>query len=204
MKKYRVIMYRAKWGDDSIVDNVIDTWTMLVNLPYVTWKEKFNLKEVWRFVKWCYAHVEIWTPHYNSPMEPRAIDWWNGSCYTSTMRADVDGTAVRSVREVIMDKSRWDYVELESKSHEEYRRALLWAGTEVLHNTGYSKEDIKTFIPIARHFVKKNKRNICSEFADKFMVRCGNFIKHRMMSPRRQAYIIFKELGKEFRSVKTL
>jgi hypothetical protein len=165
------------------------------------WKEKFNLKEVWRFVKWCYAHVEIWVPHYNSPIEPRAIDWWNGHCYTSTMRGDEDGTTFRPVTEVIFDKSRWDFVELEANTHEEYRRALQWAANEVATNTGYSKEDIKTFIPIARHFVKKNKRNICSEFADKFMVQCKNFAKHRLMSPRRQAYIIFKELGKEFRSV---
>lgn len=195
-------MYKAKWFDDSLVDNTIDTWTMLVNLPYVMWKEKCSLKEVWRFVKWCYAHVEIWVPHYNSPTEPRSIDWWNGNCYTSTMQGDMweDGTVVRSVREVITDKSRWDFVELEASTHEEYRRALQWAAQQVATNTGYSTEDIKAFIPIARHFVKKNKRNICSEFADKFMVQCKNFVTHRLMSPRRQAYIIFKELGKEFKS----
>jgi hypothetical protein len=204
MKKYRVIMYKAKWFDDSLVDNTIDTWTMLVNLPYVLWREKFDLKEVKRFIKWCYAHVEIWVPHYNSPTEPRAIDWWNGHCYTSTMRDGEDGTTFRSVREVIYDTRRWDYVELEADTHEEFRRALHWAAREVATNQGYSTEDIKTFIPIARHFVKKNKRNICSEFVDKFMVKCKNFLEHRMMSPRRQAYIIFKELGKEFRSVETL
>ena len=201
MKKYRVIMYKAKWFDDSIVDNVIDTWTMLVNLPYVTWREKFNLKEVWRFVKWCYAHVEIWTPHYNSPREPRHSDWWNGECWTSTMRGDDNGTVMRGVREVIRDKSRWDYVELEAETHENFRLALTWASQEVATNTGYSKEDIKAFVPIARHFVKKNKRNICSEFTDKFMVKCRNFLEHRLMSPRRQAYVIFKELGKEFKPV---
>ncbi len=200
MKKYRVIMYKAKWGDDSIVDNVIDIWTMLVNLPYVMWREKFNPKEVWRFIKWNYAHVEIWIPQYLSPNEPRAIDWWNGDCYTSTMRGDDDGTVVRSVRDVILDKSRWDYAELEAESTHDYKTARFWANHEVVTNTGYAKEDIKMFIPIARHFAKKNKRNICSEFTDKFMVECKNLAKHRMMSPRRQAYIIFKELGKEFRS----
>jgi hypothetical protein len=117
------------------------------------------------------------------------------------MRGDDDGTVVRTAREVIRDKSRWDYVELEAASHKLYWDAMYWAAHEVATNTGYSKEDIKIFIPIARHFVKRNKRNICSEFADKFMVECGNSSKHRLMSPRRQAYLIFKELGKEFKPV---
>jgi hypothetical protein len=204
MKKYRVIMYKAKWFDDSLVDNVIDTWTLLVNLPYVLWREKLNLKETWRFIKWCYAHVEIWVPHYNSPMNPRPIDWWNGDCYTSTMRDDYDGTVLRSAKDVILDRSRWDYVEIEAATHEHFRTAKEWAAYEVANNLGYSRADLAVVIPIARHFIGKNKRNICSEFADKFMVRCGNCIRHRLMSPRRQAYIIFKELGKEFKPVKGL
>jgi hypothetical protein len=194
-------MYKAKWFDGHGTDNLIDTWTLLMNLPYVIWNEKFNFKEVWRFVKWCYAHVEIWTPNENSPREPRPCDWWNGKCWTSTMRDEDDGTTVRPVKDVIRNKKRWDFVELEAGTHENYRQALEWAHCEVINNEGYSREDIKKFIPIARHFVKPNKRNICSEFVDKFMVKCRNFAYHRLMSPRKQAYLIFKELGKEFKPV---
>jgi uncharacterized protein YodC (DUF2158 family) len=201
MKKYRVIMYKAKWFDGHGTDNLIDTWTLLMNLPYVIWEEKLNLKEIWRFVKWCYAHVEIWTPNENSHNDPRPCDWWNGKCWTSTMRDFDDGTTVRPVRDVIKDKSRWDYAEFEANTHEEYRRAIVWATKEVYHNEGYSREDIKKFIPIVRHFVKPNNRNICSEFADKFMVECRNFAEHRLMSPRKEAYLIFKELGKVFKPV---
>jgi hypothetical protein len=134
-------------------------------------------------------------------MNPRPIDWWNGDCYTSTMRDEFDGTVVRSVKEVILDRSRWDYVEIEAPTHEHFKQAMVWAAREVATNTGYSRADLAVVIPIARHFIKKNKRNICSEFVDIFMVRCGSLIEHRLMSPRRQAYIIFKELGKEFKPV---
>jgi hypothetical protein len=195
-------MYKAKWCDGHKVDNLIDTWTLLMNLPYVMWKEKFNLKEVWRFVKWCYAHVEIWIPQHFSRHEPRPIDWWNGDCYTSTMRGDYDGTVIRPVRAVIIDKTRWDYVELEAETHKDYRKALMWAGQEVLNNEGYARMDIGKFVPVARHFIPTSSRNICSEFCDKFMVKCKNFLKHRLMSPRKQAYLIFKELGKEFKPVR--
>lgn len=200
MKHFRVVFRKSRWGDGEKIDNIIDIWTALVNVPYVVWMERGNLKNVWRFLKMNYAHVEIWTPHQHGMIVPRKCDWWNGNMTTSTTRDEWDGTVMRPVKEVISkaDRPRWDCAEYEIPN-DDFRRADSWAGLEVLNNTGYSNEDIGKVIPIVRHFVGDPKRNICSEFCYNFMIVAGAFLGvFKVISPRRLAYRIWAEHGKEF------
>ncbi len=202
MRRFRVAFRKAKWGDGEKIDNVIDIWTAIVNIPYVVWKERFNLKNVWQFLKMNYAHVEIWTPTEHGPIYPRPIDWWNGNMSTSTTRGEWDGTVVRAAREVILDKSRWDFAEYEIPN-EDYLWAEQWGAMGVLLNEGYSNEDIGKFIPVIRHFVGDPKRNICSEFVHNWMVMAKRFLEPFMViSPRKLAYRIWKEHNKALQSVR--
>lgn len=201
MKHFRVIMYKAKWFDGHKIDNLIDVWTCLVNLPYVTWKAKFNPKEIWKFIRMNYAHVEIWEPHNFSHKSVRSCDWWNGYCKTSTMRDEYDGTVKRPARRVLTDVDRWDYAEFEV-SPENYLGAAIWSSYQLRNNLGYSKKDICKFFPVVRHFVSDPDRNICSEFTHNYMVAADIFRKFKVISPRLLAWLIYKQLGKEFKSVK--
>jgi hypothetical protein len=201
VKYFRVAFRKAKWGDGEKIDNVIDIWTAIVNIPYVTWQEKFNLKNVWRFLKMRYAHVEIWTPSEHGYIIPRPVDWWNGNMATSTTRDEWDGTVMRPAKEVILDRSRWDYAEY-MVSNDHYRYAERWAADQVLNNKGYSNEDIGKFIPAVRHFVNDPKRNICSEFCHNWMVKAQRFLEPFMViSPRKLAYRIWKEHDKKLISL---
>jgi hypothetical protein len=203
MKKFRVVFYKAKFWDGHKIDNLIDIWTMLVNLPYVTCKSKLNFKEVWKFIKeFNYSHVEKWEP-YGTFHKPRTCDWWNGIMATSTMRDEDDGTVVRPVREVIRDVDRWDAAEFEVHSLS-YMQAHEWEEHELYNNLGYAVKDIGKFFPVVRKFVGDPNRNICSEFVHNFMACCGFFPKFRVLSPRLLAWLIYKELGKEFKPVREM
>lgn len=202
MKYFRVVFKKARWGDGEIIDNIIDIWTAFVNIPYVVWMERDNLKNVWQFLKMRYAHVEIWTPSEHGYINPRPCDWWNGNMTTSTTRGEWDGTVMREAKKVILDRSRWDFVEYEV-SNEDFRAADSWAGLEVLNNKGYSNEDIGNFIPLVRHLVNNPEKNICSEFCYNWLIMARRFLGQFMViSPRKLAYRIWKEHGKELISVK--
>jgi hypothetical protein len=197
-------MYKAKWFDGHKLDNIIDVWTMLVNLPYVTYKSKLNFKEVWKFIReFNYSHVEKWAP-YQGHGNPRSCDWWNGDMSTSTMRDEYNGTVSRSARWVMHNVDRWDAAEFEVPGYL-YRSANEWEFAQILNNIGYAKQDIAQFSPVIRHIIPTDpRRNICSEFMHNYMVKCNIFLKFRVLSPRLLAWLIYKELGKEFKPVKEM
>ncbi len=205
MRKFRVIFYKSRWFDGHKIDNLIDIWTCLANLPYVTYKAKLNLKDIWKFIKdFNYSHVEKWTPGGYS-LRPKSHDWWNGQCATSTMMAEGDepqGTVERPARRVLRHPERWDGAEFKVKDYN-YNSAERWAELELAYNFGYAKQDITKFLPVVRHIVKTDPtRNICSEFVHNYMVRCKIFLKFRVLSPRLLAWMIYKEIGKDIIPVK--
>ena len=204
MRRFRVVFYKSRWFDGHKIDNLIDIWTMLANLPYVTYKSKLNFKDIWKFIRhFNYSHVEEWSP-YQGHLKPCPCDWWNGNMTTSTMRDVYDGTVIRSAREVLTHPDRWDAAEFEVKS-EYYTEAKAWAQKEIDNNLGYSKRDIVKFLPVIRHLVKTDPdRNICSEFMHNFMVKCRIFLKFRVLSPRLLAWLIYKELKKEIVPVREM
>lgn len=193
--KFRVVFYMARWWDGNKLDNMIDMWTMLMNLPMVIWQTKFSWKEIKRFLKLAFAHVEIWTPsQYHC--DPRPCDWMNGDMATSTMRDEEGGTVVRRASEVLKHRSRWWYWEFKVTS-ERYKDAVEYGFIEVVMNKGYGKRDITKFFPVVRHIVPADKtRNICSEFSTWFMVHARVvFKKFKMMSPRLMAWKIYRATG---------
>ncbi len=194
MIKYRVAFFAAKFNDGHKIDNVIDIWTLIANLPRVIWQTKFNFKEVMKFVKLNFAHVEIWTPR-EGHLHPRPCDWKNGTMWTSTMRDDWDGTVQRPVNHVMSDRTRWWYWELQAKSGA-LDAALEYAEFEVALNEGYAKRDIAKFLPVVRWFVKNdNTRNVCSEISYRFMAFARFFKKFKLVSPRLMAWEIYRKTG---------
>jgi hypothetical protein len=174
---------------------MIDMWTMLMNLPRVIWETKFNLKEIKKFLKLAFAHVEIWIPSQYFA-QPRSCDWKNGVMWTSTMRDEDNGTVQRQANQVMRHPWRWWYWEFKVNS-DEYKAACDYGFNELVNNEGYSKRDISKFFPVVRHIVPDDDtRNICSEFSTWFMVHAKViFKKFKMLSPRLMAWKIYRATG---------
>ena len=110
--KMRILFYRAKFGDKKLLDNLISGWTGLFN---------------WGTIR--ASHVEIWVADETkkSPLcehgfcrrgtvfadGSRESHLWLGTCYTSTMRGDDNGTVKRPASGVLTHPERWCYVEVE-------------------------------------------------------------------------------------------
>ncbi len=192
-RNFRAVFFMAKWWDGHKIDNMIDVWTLLMNLPRVIWQTRCNFKEIKKFCKMKFAHVEIWLP-YDGQYQPRQCDWMNGLMWTSTMRDDDNGTVFRKATEVLKDRSRWMYWEFLVPATHHLENARCYAMNEVLYNKGYGKRDIAKFFPGIRHIVPNDEtRNICSEFSVWFMVIAKTiFTKFKMMSPRLMAWEIYR------------
>lgn len=114
-----------------------------------------------------YSHCSIWTPKedgfFDDDFIVPKLTYYQGTCYTSTMRGDDNGTVKRDASLVLDHPERWEYVEIEM--HSEFHKCIVeWMDEQVEANKGYSKWDILKFIsPI--HF-PDTKRNICSEFVN--------------------------------------
>lgn len=184
--KMRIIFYKAKWGDGSFIDNAINTWTWLISAKN---------REVGD-----YAHVEVWTANEDGNYEKQANAYyqggqWNycipnnahmGTCWTSTMQGEDNGTVKRPASEVLKHPDRWDVCEVEVPAGYKYECGMNWMKAAVINNKGYSKWDIIRFIsPI--HF-PDNDRNICSEFVNNALYYMGVWDKWGIVSPRRLAY----------------
>lgn len=86
-----------------------------------------------------------------------------GTCYTSTMRGDDNGTVKRDASLVLDHPENWDYIEI-PLTDEQYASLITWMDYAVKHNKGYAMWDIMKFVsPV--HFAD-NLRNICSEFCN--------------------------------------
>lgn len=159
-------------------------------LFYVTPKFKWKYWVNWlisiRTLSW-YSHCEIWTPDENDRFtmagNNRPMDYW-GTCWTSTMRGEDNGTVKRPANEVLDHPENWDYIEIELEDHK-YDNLITLMQIEVEGNEGYSKWDLLKFIsPI--HF-PDNDRNICSEFVDYMLFQVDIFRKYGIVSPGKVA-----------------
>lgn len=207
--KVRFIFYRAKFEWRSflrtrkvhLVDDLINVWTCIINLPVVVWEERsINPRKwgagVWQFICDCYAHVEIWTPDINGNFEVlyKDLEWdtlrsvYVGTCWTSTMRKSAsmigkkNGTCCRPAAEVLIHPERWDVKEYEVSAHD-YKRGIFWMEYKVRRNKGYSLRDTGKFFGLG--FLADAARDICSEFCHNAGV-IFNILTHpfRVVSPR--------------------
>ena len=161
--KIRFLFYRAKFEFRSflktrrihLVDDAISWWT---------WSGNIGTEP--------YAHVEVWTPAikenvyaFENPFvagtPPNKFFPLLGTCWTSTMRGENNGTVKRPASEVIKHPERWDYVEIDIPE-DDYNRLIYWMELEVENNKGYGKRDIGKFVGLG--FLADPERNICSEF----------------------------------------
>jgi hypothetical protein len=167
---------------------------LILDLPKVIWQARGNFKEIMKFIRMKFAHVEIWVPGGYS-IHPTQSDWNNGTMWTSTMRDEDQGTTYRDARSVLKDRSRWCYWEFKAPNVT-LKLAEDWALEEVMNNLGYAKRDVAKFFPFIRYIVPNDKkRNVCSEFSYIFMVITQFFTKFKMMSPRLMAWEIYRKTG---------
>jgi len=160
--KMRVLLYRTPW---KLKAKYIVNW--LISARTLS--------------KW--SHIEVQDPDANGQF---GVLWSDGhyeafgTCYTSTMRGDDNGTVVRDASEVLDHPENWDFYEIEL-SDDQYAGILDWMDKAVRNNYGYATWDILKFIsPI--HF-QDHKRNICSEFVNNALWIVAFFKSPGIISP---------------------
>ncbi len=174
MKKIRFVFYIAKfkWRNLFIkgrkirlVDDGISLWTGLFNW----WTPGYSHWEGWTAGQ--NRNFKIFSHDIDSEMtHPIFV----GTCYTSTMRGDDNGTVKRPASEVFTHPKRWEYIEFEV-TDESFEVAKAWADERVKNNKGYSKRDLLRFaMPL--WMLKKLKiadpdREICSEHGEGWATR---------------------------------
>ena len=160
------------------------------------WKYLFNwLISIRTLSK--YSHIGLWFADdkgfFRSPwvqVADKRIKYY-GTCYTSTMRGEANGTVRRPASEVLTHPENWDIIEFEV-TDEQYTSLRMILDIEVDKNKGYSKWDILKFIfPI--HF-PDNKRWICSELVNEMLVYIGVLSGDGIVSPQ-GVVKKFKKLG---------
>ena len=173
MKQIRALYYI---GTKRPLNNLIQAWTWPFNLGTIPT-----------------SHTETWTRGEVLPFENPA--WYClptldksgdpvrilgklqeggyvGTCWTSTMIDDHDGTVKRPAAEVLKHPEHWCYQPYEVED-DDYAKGVDYMQEEVDGNQGYAKKDLCKFLPVLRHFIKDKLRNICSEFVHNVKVMFG-------------------------------
>ncbi|KKM21498.1 hypothetical protein LCGC14_1634800 [marine sediment metagenome] len=178
MKKVRYVFYIAKFDllnvlrgkrKPHLIDDGISLWTGLFNW----WTPPYSHMSVWIQDENGDFVIPTYTPNFYRG--PSAEDFLNvGTCYTSTMRGDDNGTVSRPASTVFKYPKRWEYIEFEV-TDESFEAAKAWADERVKNNKGYSKRDLLRFaMPL--WLLKKLKiadpdREICSEHGEGWATR---------------------------------
>jgi len=167
--------------------------------PKFKWKYLVNwLITIWT---WCrYSHCELWTPSeaahnkgdfVNQNRVTRCLEPcdYYGTCYSSTMRGDDNGTRSADASLVLKHPENWIYFEI-PVTDEQYSLLTTEMTHDVIYNEGYSRWDLLKFIsPI--HF-PDSKRNICSEAVNNWLVTIGILKGWGIVSPKK----LYKKLRK--------
>ncbi|KKN05789.1 hypothetical protein LCGC14_1083850 [marine sediment metagenome] len=207
--KVRFLFYKAKFEWRSflktrkihLIDDAINVWTLLINLPGVVWQERsWNVKKwgkaVWQFIKECYSHVEVWLPDEYGRFYDEAeslghfpVHAYFGTCYTSTMRDDEKGTCSRPASEVIKHPERWEYKEFDITPWQ-YHIGLVWMQKQVKLNKGYGFKNYGRFFGLGK-IIYDRWKNICSQFTHNYAVMVFIFsMPFKIVSPRRLSRLL--------------
>ena len=205
MYKIAALVYKAKLGDGHIVDDAINIWTALFNMP-APWK--FSEWKEW--ITGSYSHIELWIsdetgnfyrssrlqgPHDSGPLWVRD---YIGQSYTSSMRGDRPGTVLRPASEVIKDPARWDVgVVCEISSTEpinQYKWLMDHINIKVENNQGYDMLCIADFFNLLRRWLPLHDKTkqICAEAFQEAVWVVSRRISEYICSPRRIVRILKK------------
>ena len=174
MKQIRCVFYKARFEWRNVFTKGRKIRLVDDGIALATWP--LNL-----FTPW-YSHMSVWIPGQNRNFKIFSHDIdtettnpvFVGTCYTSTMRGDDNGTVSRPASTVFKNPERWEYIEFEV-TDESFKTAVLWADLRVLRNKGYSMRDLWRFaMPL--WLLKKIKladpdREICSEHGEGWAIR---------------------------------
>jgi hypothetical protein len=220
MKYYKLAFYKAKYGDGKYIDDAISIYTTLVNV--IGLSVRLKLKLAWKCLKNRYSHVEVWRPDEdgnfavpytcNEMLAGDKTSWnrYTGTCFTSTMRSDNNGTVVRPAQGILgKHPERWDVTEAIECDDRKYAAAMEWSQWQADHNAGYNKATIANmFNPFRKTVISNNpldtppvRKNICSVAAQGFCWMSGLFDKWYIWSPLKLAYKLW-EKGIEIKPLK--
>ncbi len=187
MKLMRFVFYRAKFEWRNVFtkgrkirlfDDGISLWTGLFN-PFTPG----------------YSHWEGWVPRENGGQFVQfkqipddiygEIAGYFGTCYTSTMRGNDNGTVSRPASTVFTHPERWEYIEFEV-TDESFEEAKAWADERVAGKHKYSMKDIRRFF-MPLWLLRKLKwddpdREICSEHGEGWAVRLYSYSRNMNMN----------------------
>jgi len=214
MKKFRVLFYKAKFGDKKWIDDGISIYTTFWNVLGLA----FEPKLAWQVFRRRYSHVEIWLPDEGGFFVKCISTGWIakhdndkviiskeicGQCFTSTMRGDDNGTVIRPASEVLTHPERWDYIEIIEPYDHVYKEAVKWAYQQVHRNQGYNKRTILDFFNPFRRTRKsgKDEKNICSVAVEGFLWKLGMFENWMIWSPVKLWWKLYKQ-GRKTKSLK--
>lgn len=183
--KYRDLWYIAKYGDGSIIDDLIRIATKIPN-P--------NALQT--------THFELWEPEplYKKPqlteyvgMGFRHGNKYLGQCWTSTTRGKVKGgfiggTCVRPASEVLKHPERWLYTEWEVDIHY-FECGKHNARNRVLRNKGYAWRNLARYgmpLWLFRFLRMEDKlRETCSQHGEHWKIDMALLQSDKIRSPRR-------------------
>ncbi len=177
MKRIRFVFYLAKFEWRNVFkkgrkirlfDDGISLWTGLFNWftpGYSHWSGWIAGKGKLADSSW----RGVWVSG-----DKRSEQTFYGTCYTSTMRGDDNGTVSRPASEVFTHPERWEYIEFEV-TDESFETAKAWADKRVAGKHKYSMRDIRRFF-MPLWMLKKFKwddplREICSEHGEGWATR---------------------------------
>ena len=189
--------------------------------PKFKWKYIVNwLISIWT---WCrYSHVELQTPDENGVFTELMERWvpaidvrgnadttghvkqcerklfGRGTCYSSTMRGDDNGTRKADAALVLKHPENWDYIEI-PVTDEQYKVLIWWLEQKVAANKGYAKRDIWKFVIGGIH-KPDDERDICSELGNNGLVIIFKILGFGIVKPKK----LYKKLITEGYTVKTL
>ena len=230
MYKIAALVYKAKFewrkvlGDINagrpvkvhLVDDAINIWTALCNIPSPGWKvwQKKTWSEWWAELKdwWkdSFTHIELWISDENGrfiswylrnpdvPVAERYRDkpFYLGRCYTSTMRDGMAGTVLRPASEVIKHPEKWEVGVIGKVTDLQYDSGMIHINNKVEGNKGYDKLCIADFFnPLRRWFPLHSKwKDICSEAFQGGVYAFIRFVISKYIcSPRRIVRILKKD-----------
>ena len=192
MKKVRDLFYKApnKWDRKYIINHVISSWTLLINLPRVHPKD---WKRFWRF---CFSHEETWFPDVdgNFMVDGKFV----GRCFSSTMRDGASGVRFALAVEVLRHPERWKFIEVEV-TDDKYNKMQEAADIKAAQSTAYDLAGVLIGFTNPFNIGDDKYKWYCSEISA-YIKYVGGIFKelYDRISPRWSAWLMVK-MGHELK-----
>lgn len=190
-KRIRILFYRAGLKDSFGIDDLISMWSGL-------WPGNWGTGP--------YSHCELmfYDRNFDNEFAKLAHNYrmsnltclgypLRGICYSSATRGKFTGVRFALIDEVLKNKSRWDYIDIDLS---EALEQILWDECRKLEGAKYDFLGIFGKTTFFTDFIQSYNRWYCSEVVDYVLTQIGVFNKHNRLSPRAFSRKVVKDWGK--------